>query len=109
MLIKLIPVILLGLTCTAHSITWKDSAYTEINHLYPVSSGLAFYTTYADASVSACDSGKRFIIPLTADNYDTKVSSLMAAFMANKKILLRYDSDQPRSCAAVVDRFLIAR
>jgi hypothetical protein len=109
MLIKNLPVILLGLTFTAHGATWKESSYTDINQLYPVGTGMAFYTTYADASVSACDFGKRFIIPMTAENYGTKVSSLIAAFMANKKVLLRYDSDQPKACAAIVDRFIIAK
>lgn len=74
-----------SLSSPAHAVKWKDSPYVEIKKLYPNNGGLTFYTEYKDESVSACDGGYRFDIPASAQNYDTKVSVIMAAFMANKK------------------------
>ncbi|MDG3411782.1 hypothetical protein P5E37_12845 [Vibrio parahaemolyticus] len=79
----------------------------EVKKLYPNNGGLTFYTEYNDESVSICDGGYRFDIPASAPNYNTKVSVIMAAFMAKKKILIRYDAEQTKKCAAVVDRFLV--
>ncbi|MBE0380407.1 hypothetical protein [Pseudoalteromonas prydzensis] len=90
------------------SASWKDSPYVEVNKLYPFDDGLAFYTSYKDDNVALCDGGKRFYLPLTDKNYEVKASALLAAFMAKKKILIRYDLEQPKSCAAVVNRFLVA-
>ena len=96
-----------SLSSPAFAARWKDSPYVEITKLYPHNSGFAFYTKYKDGTVSACDGGFRFEIPASAQNYDTKVSVIMAAFIAKKKILLRYDAEQTKVCAAVVDRFLV--
>lgn len=95
------------LSSPAFAVRWKDSPYVEIKKLYPHNSGFAFYTEHKDETVSACDGGFRFEIPASAQNYDTKVSVIMAAFMAKKRILLRYDAEQTKVCAAVVDRFLV--
>ncbi|WP_225311859.1 hypothetical protein [Vibrio diabolicus] len=99
--------VFVSLSSSAFAVKWKDSPYVEIKKLYPNNGGLNFYTEYKDESVSACDGGYRFDIPASAQNYDTKVSVIMAAFMAKKKILIRYDAEQTKKCAAVVDRFLV--
>ena len=106
---KAIPFLLLSLACSAHGATWKDSPYVEITKLYPTDGGMAFYTTYSDTSVSSCDSGTRFGILSTDENYEVKVSTLLAAFMAGKKVLLRYDSSQEKQCSAIINRFMVAR
>ena len=90
-----------------YSEAWIDSPYVTINKVYPSDGGLAFYPDYKDATVSACDSGSRFVIPLTDVNYNVKASVLLAAFMAGKKVLLRYDTDQVKACSAVVNRFIV--
>ena len=104
---KFLLLICLLLSFQLEAATWKDSPYVEVNKLYPFDDGLAFYTSYKDENVALCDGGKRFYLPLTDKNYEVKASALLAAFMAKKKILIRYDLDQPKSCAAVVNRFLV--
>lgn len=91
----------------AYGETWVDSPYVAINKIYPTDAGLAFHPDYKDTTVSSCDSGSRFIISLTAVNYNVKASVLLAAFMAGKKVLLRYDADQVKACSAVVSRFIV--
>lgn len=93
----------------ALAVTWKDSPYIEINTLYPFSGGLILLSSYADSSVSSCDSGKRFAIHKDDSNYQVKASMLMAAFMAGKKVKLRYDARQAKACEAKVDRFLVIK
>lgn len=87
--------------------TWKDSPYVEITKLYPYDGGLIFYTSHSDTTVSSCDGGTRFAIFDSSPNYQVKTSMLMAAFMANKKILFRYDSDQTKRCEASANRFIV--
>lgn len=93
----------------AHGATWKESGYVEITKLYAYDLGIIFYTNYSDTAVSSCDNGSRFSIRETSENYPVKASMLMAAFMANKEILFRYDADQPRACEAIVGRFIVKR
>ena len=88
---------------------WKSSPYVEVTQLYPADSGLIFFTTHADTTVSSCEGGKRFYLPLTDKNYNIKASVLIAAYMSKKKIFMTYDSSQPKSCAAVVNRFIVQR
>lgn len=95
------------LASAAEGATWKDSPYVTIERLYPHSEGMAFYPDYSDKNVSSCDNGTRFNLVASDENYEVKVSVLMAAYMAGKKVLLRYDSSQPKQCAAVVDRFIV--
>ena len=68
-----------------YSETWVNSPYVTINKVYPSDGGLAFFPDYSDATVSSCESGSRFVIPLTDVNYNVKASVLLAAFMAGKK------------------------
>jgi len=91
----------------AQSAAWKDSPYIEIKRLYPHSDGLSFYPDYSDSNVSSCDGGTRFELVATDKNYNVKASALMAAYASGKKVLLRYDSSQPKRCAAIVDRFIV--
>lgn len=100
---------LLILSFSSSAVTWKDSSYAEVTTLYPVDSGMAFYTNHSDTSVSSCDNGRRFIILEADSNYNAKVGALMAAFAAGKKVKLRYDADQPKTCAAKVNRFLVQK
>lgn len=89
--------------------SWKSSPYVEVTQLYPADSGLIFFTTHADTTVSSCEGGKRFYLPLTDKNYNIKASVLIAAYMSKNKIFMTYDSSQPKSCAAVVNRFIVQR
>ncbi|MEM9102186.1 MAG: hypothetical protein AAGB12_07665 [Pseudomonadota bacterium] len=89
------------------AVTWKDSGYVEITQLYPYDGGLIVYPKYADTSVSSCDNGTRFAIYSTEPNYNVKASLLVAAFMANKKVNLRYDAEQPKICEPLINRFLV--
>lgn len=88
---------------------WKSSPYVEIVQLYPADSGLIFFTTHADTTVSSCEGGKRFYLPKTGENYNIKASVLIAAYMSKKKIFMTYDSSQPKSCAAVINRFIVQK
>ena len=97
--------LLLIIPLFSHSETWKDSPYVNILKIYPNNGGLAFYPDYEDRSVSSCD---RFLIRKEDENYEVKVSALLAAFMSGKKVLLRYDSNQALSCSAAVDRFIVS-
>lgn len=106
---KIILALTVGLfSMHATGATWKDTgSYLEISKIYPFDYGLIFYTSYKDTTVSSCDSGSRFMIHKNDENYNLKTSALMAAFMAKKKILFRYDADQTRACEARINRFLI--
>ena len=85
---------------------WKSSPYLEILKVYPDDTGLIFFTSYSDTSVSTCDEGKRFYLPLDGKNYSVKASVLLSAYISKKKILFRYNSQQS-GCAAIVNRFLV--
>lgn len=96
------------LCASANAADWKWSGYVSIYKIYPTSGGLSFFPNYKDNSVSSCDDGQRFTLPLSALNYEVKASSLISAFMANKKVTIAYDRKQVKSCSAIVDRFIVA-
>ncbi|MCS4306781.1 hypothetical protein M2404_001106 [Rheinheimera pacifica] len=85
---------------------WSD--YTEITNLYPTDYGLAFNTLYKNLELSSCDGGTRFILNKDSAEYNTQVSVLIAAFMAQKRVNL-YIEDLPAKCFATVIRFRVAR
>uniref|UniRef100_UPI00404745A6 hypothetical protein n=1 Tax=Rheinheimera sp. TaxID=1869214 RepID=UPI00404745A6 len=86
--------------------TW--SGYTEITRLYPTKEGLVFNTAYKNTGLSSCDGGSRFVLDISATDYSTQASVLLAAFMAGKRVDL-YIEDLPVRCDAVVNRFRVAR
>ncbi|WP_299491374.1 hypothetical protein [uncultured Shewanella sp.] len=97
-----------GVVCSMNGYAgWKSSEYVNILRLYPVDTGLAFITEHVDKELSLCDSGTRFLLAKEDENYQVKVSAMMAAFMAKKQILIRYDENQEPACEAKVNRFLI--
>ncbi|WP_394201673.1 hypothetical protein [Marinagarivorans algicola] len=104
---KMISIMLFLLSAFSFAEAEKSSPYVVIERLYPFDRGLIFYTSYADTQVSSCDSGKRFAVLLTHENYQVKASMLMAAFMAGKKISFRYDANHRRSCEVPISRFLV--
>jgi hypothetical protein len=83
---------------------WSGS--TKITLLYPASSGMIFNTTYANTSLSSCDSGKRWVVVATNANYKAMVATLTAAFIAGKNVNLNITVNPP-ACEAVVNRFLV--
>ncbi|HHF2890005.1 TPA: hypothetical protein ACVO0J_004854 [Vibrio diabolicus] len=100
--------LLVLLAPTVYAVGWKWSGYVYIQKVYPSSDGLNFFPNYKDDSVSACDGGSRFILPLSTPNYEVKASALIAAFMANKKVTIAYNVKQTKSCSAIVDRFMVS-
>lgn len=84
------------------------SGNTKITHLYPTSDGLVFMSEFANASISKCDNGKRWMIAKTHVNYDVLVSNLMAAFYSQKLITFNIDNNQS-SCQPTINRFLVLR
>ncbi|KDM92385.1 hypothetical protein EA58_06610 [Photobacterium galatheae] len=86
------------------------STPTRIQWLYPTNKGLVFGTQdYANQTFSSCDAGKRFIIPRTHDNYAVMSSTMIAAFMADKKIKMNIDGEQFNQpvCEPSINRFLV--
>ena len=84
---------------------WTD--YTQIEFLYPTSTGFNFITSYSN-SLSTCNDGKRFTFDRNASDYNMLVSSLISAFMAGKEIQMVFSDTQPAACAVVVGRFKVA-
>jgi len=83
------------------------SGETTITKLYPTSTDYIFNVSYSN-SVSTCDGGTRFSIRKTySDNYNALVSSLIAAFIAGKKITFVFDDSQAANCFPYIDRFQI--
>ena len=82
------------------------SGETTVTHLYPTSNMYVFNVTYAN-SLSTCDNGRRFRIDMANPNYNALVSSLLAAFMAGKKINFNVDDAQGSSCEPSINRFFI--
>lgn len=81
---------------------------TKVAVLYPLTGGLIFLaSSYTDVANSTCDSGKRFFIPTTHPNYNTMVSLLTAAFMANKDVELVYTPPTTPQCGIEISRFKV--
>ncbi|WP_299004285.1 hypothetical protein [uncultured Shewanella sp.] len=100
--------LVVGVVCSMNAYAaWKSSEYVNIRTLYPFDKGLAFNTEHVDKALSLCDNGTRFFLSSEDKNYQVKASALMAAFMAKKQILIRYDEDQAPACEAKVNRFLV--
>ena len=100
-------IILFSSSVTASPSKW--TGLVDITELYPAAQGMVVRLDYSDKSVSTCDYGTRFLISSTSDNYSVKVSTLISAFMANKKINAAYDPDQDANCEAHINRFIVPR
>jgi len=99
----------LAMTLFFSSAVYADpwSTVSKITSLYPYSDGMIFRTGYKNESISSCDGGVRFSISKAHPNYDVMVSSMMAAFMADKKIKFYIDSGQSKVCEPTINRFMI--
>ena len=86
--------------------TW--SGQTRLKQLYPYAGGLIFLSDYANTSLSTCDGGTRFQIAKSHENYEVMVSTLMAAFMADKIISFNVD-DQLATCMPSINRFMVVK
>lgn len=84
------------------------SSYTTVTQLYPMSDGYLFDTEYSNV-LSTCEGGKRWSISTTIEDkyFQAQLSSLLAAFMANKEIRIIVNDDQGPSCYPVIDRFQV--
>ncbi|NAW88729.1 hypothetical protein [Photobacterium halotolerans] len=86
------------------------SNQTRISWIYPTDRGLVFSTQdYSNKELSNCDYGTRFIIPSDTDNYEVKSSSLIAAFVADKKIRINIDGEKLSSSIyePSINRFIV--
>lgn len=92
-------------TCVAIADPWSET--TKVKTLYPYSGGMIFMSEYSNPEISSCDGGSRFQIAKTHPNYETLVSAMVAAFMANKRVWFNIDSGQSRTCAPTINRFLV--
>jgi hypothetical protein len=101
----MIAVVILFFSSMIHADPW--STITKITNLYPYNSGLAFMTGYKNESLSSCDGGTRFSISKIHPNYEVMISSMMAAFMADKAIKFNIHSGQSKNCHPTIDRFVI--
>lgn len=82
---------------------------TTITRIYPqATGGTAFLTAYSNSSVSTCDGGSRWLLPMAAPNYKAQVASLLLAFSQGLQVNLRV-LDQAPSCMPEVDRFTVDR
>ncbi|MEI8594379.1 hypothetical protein [Photobacterium sp. Hal280] len=87
---------------------WSDT--TRINWIYPTASGLIFATQdYSNKELSNCDNGHRFIIPRSTDNYEVMSSSMIAAFMADKRVKINIDGESLSGavCEPSINRFIV--
>lgn len=82
------------------------SGLTTITTLYPTPSNYIINVSYTNA-LSTCNNGSRFSIDITNPNYNALVSTLIAAFMAGKKINFNVDDSQGASCSPYINRFIV--
>jgi hypothetical protein len=82
---------------------------TTVSRLYPqATGGMLFLTVYANSAASTCDSGRRWLLPMTAPNYNAQVASLLLAFSQGLPVNLHVP-DQAPNCAPEIDRFTVDR
>lgn len=86
------------------NIIW--SGYTNISGLYATQGRLIFNTEYSN-ELSTCDGGKRFSFAFLADDYETQVAVLMAAFFSGKQINMAFDDEQGATCSPIINRFRV--
>ncbi|CAH1540238.1 MULTISPECIES: hypothetical protein [Vibrio] len=105
----IVSLLTLGFTAPGLASGWKNSSDLNIKGLYPADEGLYFYVTNESesSSTSTCDGDRRFLIPTSSQNYETKVSVMIAAFMASKSIRLRYEEEQSTDCSITVASFKV--
>lgn len=84
------------------------STLTNVIEVYPNTAGLVFVTSYANTQISTCDNGKRFSISKDHPNYDVMASAMLAAFMADEKIVFHIESGQ-NGCQPTIDRFRVLK
>ena len=84
------------------------STLTNVIEVYPNTVGLVFVTSYANTQISTCDNGKRFSISKDHPNYDVMASAMLAAFMADEKIVFHIESGQ-NGCQPTIDRFRVLK
>jgi hypothetical protein len=80
---------------------------TRITTLYPASGALHLLTEYGNTTLSACDSGRRWTIDATHDNYNVLSAAMMAAFMAGKQVQLNITVASPTPCGGTINRFMV--
>ncbi|MCW8091129.1 hypothetical protein [Alteromonas sp. ASW11-130] len=91
-----------------NSIAGEWSSTTNIDWLYPTTTGLIFATKdYSNTDYSSCDNGRRYFISTSHANYETLSSSMMAAFMANRKVKVNIDVPPQPSCSPTINRAII--
>ncbi len=79
----------------------------RIVRLYPHANGYSIILDQSH-SKSTCDGGKRFNIVKGHKNYDAMVSTVIAAFMAQKKLNLVIE-DEHSFCAPPINRLQVLR
>ncbi|WP_394203730.1 hypothetical protein [Marinagarivorans algicola] len=103
-------VIAISLSLMLSSVAMADpwTGKTKIKWLYPAASGFHFGTQeYANSDLSSCDHGTRFHIPLDHPNYNALVSSMLAAFAADKQINININGEEGKSCSPSINRFFV--
>jgi hypothetical protein len=82
------------------------STWTKVTMLYPASNVLIFYTEYSN-SLSTCNSGTRFRLDITNEDYKTQVAVLTMAYATGKEVKVNINDEQEPNCNPIVNRFLV--
>ncbi|MDP5278335.1 hypothetical protein Q9Q95_05305 [Sphingomonas sp. DG1-23] len=81
----------------------------KVVSLYPHANGFTFVLSGARVNVGSPCEDNRMILPLSAQNYDAIVSSIMTAFTSGYVIDAAYDTSSITSCDTVVNRVVVYR
>lgn len=87
--------------------SWNESGFDNIWRVQTNEAGFVVIlqsNTYQGHTAS-CNAGRQFMIRRTDPNYDTHVSTLMAAFLSGRRVLIYWTESD--SCRAYVARVLV--
>ncbi|GLX85932.1 hypothetical protein tloyanaT_21840 [Thalassotalea loyana] len=95
------------LSCSVQCGTWVNNV--KIEALYPTTAGLVFIVDAPNLSLSNCDGGRRYIIPMSHPNYDVLSSSLLLAFSMDKDTNINVDDVESPICQPTINRIYVKK